>query len=72
MLMTLFNQEYAMKCYIEEVGQKAYREGELKAARNISLNLATMGFSVEQIASVVKESVTDVKKWLEDGNTVVK
>lgn len=86
--MTIFDQEYAVKCYIEEVRQKVqqegwmqawkegwqrgWEEGQRNAARKISLNLATMGFSVEQIASAVKESVTDVKKWLEDGNAMVK
>ena len=40
--------------------------------KEIVLSLAEMGTSVENIAQAVKESVSRVRKWLEEGGVTVK
>lgn len=43
---------------------RGIEKGELKKARETALNLADMGFSVEQIAKAVKTSILSVQEWL--------
>lgn len=46
--------------------------GERSMKKEIVLSLAEMGTSVENIARAVKESVSRVRKWLEEGGVTVK
>lgn len=63
-MMTLFDQEYAMERYTEDI--------LLNKAKETAVNLANMGLSAEQIASAVKVSLTQVKKWLANEDVLVK
>lgn len=60
-MMTLFNREYALAAYAEEMRQ----EGEMKKAKETTLNLADMGFTIEQISNAVKVNMQLVRQWLE-------
>lgn len=66
--MTLFDQEYAMERYTEDVLQKGWekgqQDGKINANKKTARNLANLGFSAEQIANIVEVSITEVKKWL--------
>ena len=46
--------------------------GERSMKKEIVLSLAEMGTSVENIAQAVKESVSRVRKWIEEGGVTVK
>jgi len=63
-MMILFNQEYAIDAYAEEIRQESARE----TARNLS----DMGLTAEQIAQAVKVNVQQVWQWLEEGAVLAK
>lgn len=67
-MMTLFNKDYIMEAYTEEMKQ----EGEMKKAKETAINLADMGLAPEKIAQAVKVSVETVKQWLAGGVSVAK
>ena len=46
--------------------------GERSMKKEIAMSLAEMGTSVENIAQAVKESVSRVRKWLEEGGASAK
>lgn len=62
-MMTLFNQEYAIDAYVEEIRQEK--------AKETALTLSDMGLTDEQIAKAVKVNVQQVRKWLEAGTKAV-
>ena len=46
--------------------------GEKNAKRETALSLAEMGFHVERIAQVVKESISCVKQWIAEGTALAR
>lgn len=46
--------------------------GEKNAKRETALSLAEMGFPVERIAQVVKESISCVKQWIAEGTALAR
>ena len=71
-MMTLFDQEYAVERYGDERELKGLAEGKangleegtIKAKREMTYELFDMGFSDNKIAKVVKVSLETVKRWL--------
>ena len=71
-MMTLFDQEYAVERYgderelkgLAEGKAKGLEEGAIKAKREMTYELFDMGFSDNKIAKVVKVSLETVKRWL--------
>ena len=46
--------------------------GERSMKKEIVLSLSEMGTSVEKIAQAVKESVSRVRKWIDEGEALAK
>ena len=46
--------------------------GERSMKKEIALSLAEMGTPVENIAQAVKESVSRVRKWIEEGGVLTR
>ena len=73
-MMTLFNQEYAIDAYVEEIRQESIGEGIKKGrqegAKETARNLSDMGLTAEQISQAVKVNVQLVQQWL-GGETVL-
>ena len=63
-MMTLFDQEYAVERYGDE--------REMKKAKEMALSLAKMGISIEKIAEAAKVSTEVVQEWLNESMTVTK
>ena len=63
-MMTLFDQEYAVERYGDERELKGLAEGSMKAKQEMTYELFDMGFSDNKIAKVVKVSLETVKRWL--------
>ena len=59
-MMTLFDQEYA----VERYGDEQRAEGKFNQARETAIRLRNKGFSVEDIAETVDFSIEVVKNWL--------
>ena len=76
-MMTLFNQEYALDAYTEEIRQESLQEGlqegrkeglqegERLAKKEMTLNLKKRGFTDGQIVQIVGESEEVIREWLE-------
>ena len=79
-MMTLFNQEYAIEAYTEEIRQESIekgieqgrREGGMMKAKETALNLLNMGFTAEQAAEAIKVNVQQVWRWIEGGTVLEK
>lgn len=65
-MMTLFEQEYA----VERYGDEKRTEGELKKAKEMAFSLFQMGVPIEKIAEAAKLDVGLVKNWLIESGTV--
>ena len=65
-MMTLFEQEYA----VERYGDEKRTEGELKKAKEMALSLFQMGVPIEKIAEAAKLDVGLVRNWLIESGTV--
>ena len=71
-MMTLFDQEYAVERYgdekkaegIAEGKAKGLAEGEMKKAKETTYRLADRKMPLETISDIVEVSVEVVKKWL--------
>lgn len=67
----LSNRVHFLKCeeggyeVMCEMSEKWMAEGEEKKAKEIALNLADMGMSIENISQAVKTNIVIVKQWLE-------
>ena len=61
-----------MKKEMEVWHQEGAEFGEMKAKRETTLSLAEMGFPVERIAQVVKESISCVKQWIAEGTALAR
>lgn len=59
-MMTLFEQEYA----VERYGDEKRTEGELNKAKEMAFSLFQMGVPIEKIAEAAKLDVGLVKSWL--------
>ncbi len=55
-MMTLFDDEYIIKTYVESE--------KTEAAKKTACNLSEMGMSVEDIAKAVSAPVKQVEEWL--------
>lgn len=64
-MMTLFDQEYALEAYTEEIRQESRQEGELRAKKETAISLAGMGLSADKIAQAIKVNIGTVAQWLE-------
>ena len=80
-MMTLFDQEYALEAYTEEIRQESRQEGilagrqegilagrqegELQAKKETAISLAGMGLSADKIAQAIKVNIGTVAQWLE-------
>lgn len=80
-MMTLFDQEYALEAYTEEIRQESRQEGilagrhegilagrqegELRAKKETAISLAEMGLSADKIAQAIKVNIGTVAQWLE-------
>ncbi|MCD8222967.1 MAG: hypothetical protein LUD07_12460 [Clostridiales bacterium] len=67
-MMTLFNDEYIIKTYIEserkEAAHEAAQETAKEIAKKTTLNLREMGMSVCDIAKAVNMPEKQVEEWL--------
>ena len=67
-MMTLFNEEYILKTYVESEKLEAAREGEkrgsVKAKMETARRLHEMGISLRDIAKASQVSVETVEQWL--------
>ena len=61
-----------MRKEMETWYQEGAEFGEMKAKRETALSLAEMGFPVERIAQVVKESISCVKQWIAEGTALAR
>ncbi len=68
-MMTLFDEEYILKTYVEGEKQQAAREGEkrgaVKAKIETAQRLHEMGIGVQDIAKASQVPVETVKQWLD-------
>ena len=71
-MMTLFDQEYAVERYGAEKKAEGLAEGKMKAKQEMTYELSDMGFSDNKIAKVVKVSLETVKKWLAERPVVTR
>lgn len=67
-MMTLFEQEYA----VERYGDEKKAEGEMKKAKETAFELQSMGISTDKIAQAVKVNLETVKKWLSEEPSVAR
>ena len=63
-MMTLFDQEYAVERYGDEQRAEGRAQGEIKRAKETAIRLNKKGFSFEDIAEAVDFSVETIKEWL--------
>lgn len=59
-MMTLFNQEYALKVYTKEIKET----GILEAKKSTALKLARRGTSIDMIAELIDAETSLVEEWL--------
>ncbi len=68
-MMTLFDEEYILKTYVEGEKQQAAREGEKRGAVKAKIEtvqrLHEMGIGVQDIAKASQVPVETVKQWLD-------
>ena len=69
-MMTLFEQEYAVERYGDEKRAEGRTEGELNKAKEMAFSLFQMGVPIEKIAEAAKLDVGLVKSWLIESGTV--
>ena len=67
-MMTLFDDEYILRTYVESekkaAAQKAAQEAEEQNSKRIALKMYGKGNSVESIADILGKSVEDVERWV--------
>lgn len=63
-MMTLFNEEYILKTYVESEKLEAEKRGAEKKAKETAHRLYEIGVSVQDIAKASQVSVETVKQWL--------
>lgn len=63
-MMTLFNEEYILKTYLESEKQEAEKRGSEKIKIGTAQKLYKKGSSIEDIADILDSSVQEVEQWL--------
>jgi len=63
-MMTLFNEEYILKTYVESEKQEAEKRGSEKMKIGTAQKLYKKGSSIEDIADILDASVKEVEQWL--------
>lgn len=63
-MMTLFNEEYILKTYLESEKQEAEKRGSEKIKIRTAQKLYKKGSSIEDIADILDSSVKEVEQWL--------
>ena len=63
-MMTLFNEEYILKTYLESEKQEAEKRGSEKIKIGTAQKLYKKGSSIEDIADILDSSVKEVEQWL--------
>lgn len=67
-MMTLFNEEYILKTYVESREKEAAMEGEKRGSEKAKMETAQrmyeMGISVQDIAKASEVSIETVEQWL--------
>jgi transposase-like protein len=75
-MMTLFDDEYILKAYVEEEKREAAKQAteqtEIKTKQQTALRMADMGTAIDVIAKVLDVSISLVKEWLEGSMTTAK
>ena len=71
-MMTLFDQEYAVERYGDEKKAEGLAEGEMKKARETTYKLFDRKMSLEVISDVVGVSVEMIKKWLDERSVIAR
>ena len=64
-MMTLFDQEYAVERYGEEKKAEGLAEGALKQAKETAFSLKAEGFSDTMIAKILHISLDTIRQWSE-------
>jgi hypothetical protein len=75
-MMTLFDDEYILKTYVEEKTQAAAKEAadqaKMEEKQRTALRMAKKGTAVDAIADFLDVSISLVKKWLDGSVTLAK
>ncbi len=67
-MMTLFDNEYILKTYVENEKKAA----EMRTKKETALKMAKKGSAADVIADLLDVSVSLVKQWLEGNTALVK
>lgn len=67
-MMTLFEQEYA----VERYGDEKKAEGEMKAKQETALNMKKKGYPDTTIADILEVGVATLQKWFSEKPTVAR
>jgi hypothetical protein len=67
-MMTLFDDEYILKTYVEE----ERKDAKMEEKKETALRMAKKGTAVDVIADFLDVSISLVKKWLEGSMTLAK
>ena len=71
-MMTLFDQEYAVERYGDEKKAEGFAEGKIKAKQEMVYKLVDRKMSLEVISDVVGVSVEMIKKWLDERSVIAR
>ena len=64
-MMTLFDEEYILKTYVEQEKREAAEKAAEKATKEADRKLYQKGTSVADIADVLSVTEQEVKQWLD-------
>ena len=64
-MMTLFDEEYILKTYVEQEKREAAEKAAEKATKEAARKLYQKGTSVADIADVLSVTEQEVKQWLD-------
>ena len=64
-MMTLFDEEYILKTYVEQEKREAAEKATEKATKEAARKLYQKGTSVADIADVLSVTEQEVKQWLD-------
>ena len=64
-MMTLFDEEYILKTYVEQEKREAAEQATEKATKEAARKLYQKGTSVADIADVLSVTEQEVKQWLD-------
>ena len=64
-MMTLFDEEYILKTYVEQEKREAAEKATEKATKEAARKLYQKGTSVADIADILSVTEQEVKQWLD-------